>query len=113
MDDIGCTGYDSITVTATASGEIVAVPNAFSPNNDPLALNETFRPIPGGISSIRYFRVFNRYGELVFETNQLSKGWDGNYKGMPQHAGAYTWVLSCISVTGTQINKKGTVVLVR
>lgn len=113
IDDIGCTGYDTLIVTANALWQQVYVPNAFSPNNDPMRLNETFKPSAQSIASLKYFRVFNRYGQAVFETNQLNRGWDGTYLGRPQPVGNYTWVLSCINATGREVNMKGNVILLR
>lgn len=113
VDDIGCTGYDTIVVTANRLWQQVYVPNAFSPNNDPRGLNETFKPSAQSIASLKYFRVFNRYGQVIFETNQLNRGWNGTYKGVPQPVGNYTWVLSCTIATGREVNMKGSVVLLR
>ena len=109
-DPIGCEGFDSVFVKVY-NGPQYYMPNAFSPNGD--GLNDVFRAIPVGISNTTYFRVFNRYGELMFETNQWLKGWDGTYKGKPQPSGAYVW-----SVKGTDKDKKvvelqGSVMLVR
>ena len=109
-DPIGCEGFDSVFVKVY-NGPQYYMPNAFSPNGD--GLNDVFRAIPVGISNTIYFRVFNRYGELLFETNQWLKGWDGTYKGKPQPSGAYVW-----SVKGTDKDKKivelqGSVMLVR
>ena len=109
-DPIGCEGFDSVFVKVY-SGPQYYMPNAFSPNGD--GLNDVFRAIPVGISNTTYFRVFNRYGELMFETNQWLKGWDGTYKGKPQPSGAYVW-----SIKGTDKDKKvvelqGSVMLIR
>ncbi len=113
MDDIGCIGYDTLVVTANALWQQVYVPNAFSPNNDPRQLNETFKPSAQSIRSIKYFRIFNRYGQVVFETNKSGNGWDGTYQGKPQPVGNYIWVLSCINAAGREVNLKGNVMIIR
>ena len=85
--------------------------NAFSPNGD--GLNDVFRPIPSGIATTEYFRVFNRFGEQVFETNKWLMGWDGNYKGRIQPIGNYIWVIKGKDINGKVIEKKGYVILIR
>lgn len=109
-DAEGCTGFASVRVK-TFDGITYYVPNAFSPNGD--GKNDIFRPIPVGIAATQFFRIFNRYGELVFETNQYLKGWDGTYKGIPQQVGNYVWVLKGISRSGKTIEKRGNLLLVR
>jgi gliding motility-associated-like protein len=109
-DAIGCEGLDSVFVKVY-NGPQYYVPNAFSPNGD--GQNDIFRAIPVGISNTTYFRVFNRYGELLFETNQWLKGWDGTFKGKPQPSGSYVW-----SIKGTDKDRKvvelqGSVILIR
>jgi len=110
LDITGCKGYDSVWVKAY-DGITYYVPNAFSPNGD--GINDVFRPVPVGILSTDIFRVFNRYGELVFETSQWMKGWDGTFKGRPQPAANYVWILRGKGRNGKAIEMKGNVVLVR
>jgi gliding motility-associated-like protein len=109
-DAIGCAGYDSIFIKVY-NGPTYYVPNAFSPNGD--GLNDIFRVIPVGISNTVYFRVFNRFGEVVFETNQWLKGWDGTFKGKPQPSGAYVWMVSGTDRNYKKVEMKGTVMVVR
>lgn len=109
-DQEGCIGHDTIKLK-TYSGITYYVPNAFSPNGD--GRNDLFRPIPIGIISTEIFRIFNRYGDLIFETVQLSKGWDGTYKGLPQPLGNYVWIVKGKGRNGKTIEMKGNLVLVR
>lgn len=109
-DEAGCIGYDTVKVR-TYDGITYYVPNAFSPNGD--LNNDIFRPIPVGVVTTEYFRVFNRYGQVMFETNQYLKGWDGTYKGVPQPVGNYVWVVKGKGRNGKVIEMKGNVVLVR
>ncbi len=109
-DADGCTGYDTVKIKAY-NGITYYVPNAFSPNGD--GDNDIFRPIPVGIVSTEYFRIFNRYGQLLFETRQWMKGWDGTYKGKPQGAGNYVWIVKGKGLNGRQVEMKGNVVLIR
>ncbi len=110
IDDIGCFALDTIKLRVL-KGPTFYVPSAFTPNND--GLNDIFRPTPIGIKDLEYFRVFNRYGELVYETSEISKGWDGKYKGNKQPIGNYVWSLKGTDRTGKVKYMKGNVVLIR
>lgn len=109
-DKEGCVGYDTIQIK-TYDAITYYVPTAFSPNND--GKNDAFRPIPVGIISTEHFCVFNRYGQLIYESAQISGGWDGTYKGKAQPAGNYVWLLKGKGRNGKIIERKGNVVLVR
>lgn len=107
-DVAGCIGYDTIFIKVY-EGPAYYMPNAFSPNGD--GLNDIFRAIPVGISKTEWFRIFNRYGELVFETNQWLKGWDGTYKGKRQPMGVYIWIIKGTDKNGKPVEMKGTVMM--
>ncbi|HEU0110891.1 MAG TPA: PKD domain-containing protein [Flavisolibacter sp.] len=89
----------------------IFVPTAFTPNRD--GKNDLFRPIAVGISKIEYFRVFNRWGELVFSTTTNEMGWDGRIKGKDQATGTFVWVVKAVDYTGKEFFAKGTVTLIR
>ena len=57
--------------------------------------------------------VFNRFGELVFQTSQLLKGWDGKYKGKDAPTGTYVWAIKGIDKYGKVVEMRGTVLLMR
>ncbi|MFM2359157.1 MAG: hypothetical protein RLY16_1150 [Bacteroidota bacterium] len=107
----GCTGRDSVKIKVYLLPPSLYVPTAFSPNGD--GTNDILKPIPLGIKSIRHFRIYNRWGQLIFSTSQIGKGWDGRWKGNPQDPAAYVWEAEAITYTGAVIRKKGTVVLIR
>ncbi len=109
-DFAGCIGYDTVFVKVY-KGPAYYVPNAFTPNGD--GLNDVFRPVPAGIARTEYFRIFNRYGETIFETNQYMKGWDGTYKGKLQPVGVYVWIIKGIDRNGKNVEMKGTVTLIQ
>lgn len=88
-----------------------AVPNAFTPNGD--RLNERLPVKVIGHVELSYFRIFNRWGQLVFETRQLNNGWDGLFKGLPQPQGVYVWVAEGKDLTGKTVKAKGSFVLIR
>jgi gliding motility-associated-like protein len=86
-------------------------PDAFTPNGD--FLNDVLRVPPENKNKLVRLTVYNRWGELVFSTNILSKGWDGTYKGAPQPAGVYAYYLQMEGLSGHKLTQKGTVVLIR
>ncbi len=106
-----CTGTDTVSITVFKLPPSFYVPTAFSPNGD--GRNDILRPKALGMRSIHYFRVFNRLGQLVFETTQLNKGWDGTYKGNPQDPAAYVWMAQGETYKGELITRKGSAILVR
>jgi gliding motility-associated-like protein len=86
------------------------VPNAFTPNKD--GINTTFI-IVGAYIKTYQLQIFNRYGELLYTSNNLEKSWDGTYKGEPVQDGAYLYVINAIGMDGKQHNPTGTVTLLR
>ena len=109
-DAIGCKASDDIFIKVY-EGPAYYLPNAFSPNGD--GLNDIFRPIPVGIRSTDYFRVFNRYGQLMYETRQWMQGWDGTQNGKPASSGTYVWIIKGVDKNGSVVEMKGTVILVK
>jgi hypothetical protein len=106
----GCSGEDSITVKVFKTRPDIFVPNAFTPG---LSINSVFRPIPVGIASLEYFRVYNRLGQLVYSTSAMGNGWDGMLNGVPQASGGYVWMVKGTDYLGDTISKRGTMVLIR
>jgi hypothetical protein len=105
----GCFDTDTINVKVFKTFPDIFVPNAFAP----LGRNNELRPKAVGISSMDYFRVFNRWGQMVFQTTQFEKGWDGRINGVIQNTGTYVWMASGTDYTGKKVIKKGTAVLIR
>lgn len=106
----GCSGDDTIQVRV-ADHAAFFVPTGFTPNGD--GLNDIFRPITIGYRSLRYLRVFDRWGEEVYFGKSLEAGWNGNYKGKKAEMGVYFWELSYIDRFGKEGFMKGDVTLVR
>jgi gliding motility-associated-like protein len=106
----GCTGVGTVLVKVFSTPPDIFVPNAFTPGG---ATNTIFRPIPVGISSLQYFRVYNRWGQLVYATSIIGDGWNGELNGRPLETGTYVWMVQGISYTGKTVFRKGTMVLVR
>lgn len=78
---------------------IIGVPNAFSPNDD--QLNDILFVEGYGVATME-FKIYNRWGELVFESNSLANGWDGTYKGKKQEKEVYVYTLQATFVDGSE-----------
>jgi gliding motility-associated-like protein len=110
-DEAGCVDSSFITVKIFKTEPQVFVPSAFTPNKD--GKNDLFRPIAVGLTKIEYFRVFNRWGQLVFSTTINGHGWDGKINGMEQGTGTFVWLVKGVDYTGKSVFHKGTVTLIR
>jgi gliding motility-associated-like protein len=91
--------------------EDIFVPKAWSPNGD--GHNDRLYPLTLNIREIKYFRIYNRWGQLVFETNTIGQGWDGMFKGKMQTLDVYTWTAEAIGMSGAVIRRTGNSVLLK
>ncbi|MBL4654665.1 MAG: gliding motility-associated C-terminal domain-containing protein [Bacteroidia bacterium] len=105
----GCEKWDTVLVNAK-SPQIV-IPTAFSPNGD--KNNDEIYLIPLNITKLIELKIYNRWGQVVFETNDLTQGWDGNFKGEPQEIGTYAYYYIAETVTGQKKTGKGNIALLR
>jgi len=125
----GLTANQSITLTVKALGAIACqsttgsatgltlypdvglyIPNTFTPNGD--GKNDVLKAYGNYLQKLN-LRVFNQWGEKVFETSDVTGGWDGTYRGSPAAVGVYVYVVAATLPSGQAINKKGTVNLIR
>ena len=106
----GCVTVDGQMVKIVPQVDIY-VPTAFTPNND--GLNDLLRPILLGIKKLHYFRVFNRWGQLVFETKDEFTGWNGNLKGLLQATQVLVWVAEGTGIDDKVYKRKGSTTLIR
>lgn len=106
----GCQGDDSIMVWVVNQPSLF-IPSGFTPNGD--GLNDFLKVISVGYSKVRFFRVFNRWGQVVYETNRFDNPWDGTYKGRKMEIGTYFWMLGVTDRFGTESTMKGDVTLIR
>ncbi|MDQ6814965.1 MAG: gliding motility-associated C-terminal domain-containing protein [Bacteroidota bacterium] len=105
-----CLTIDTQMVKIIKSVEIY-VPTAFTPNND--GKNDLLRPILIGLKDLHYFRVFNRWGQLLYEAKKPMEGWDGMYKGVPQQTQTVVWMVEGTGIDNVVHTQKGTTVLLR
>jgi gliding motility-associated-like protein len=89
----------------------VYVPTAFTPDNN--GLNDFIKPIMLGIKEMKYFRIYNRGGQLVYDHSPDQPGWDGNIGGLLQSTGVYVWMFQGIGWDKRTHTKKGTIALIR
>ena len=108
---------DSTPVTITEQNtpgvvcDTVYVPTGFTPNAD--GKNDILKPTTSTAINNFIFRVYNRVGQIVFETRQPQAGWNGRYKGVDQPQGTYVWVLTYTGPGGRTKVFRGTAVLIR
>ena len=107
----GCSGTGKLTVVVYTTLPDIFMPNAFTPNGD--GRNDVYRPILVGISSLDFFRVFNRWGQLVYATTGNGKGWDGTLSGKIQESGTFVYMVQGKDYMGKVHFKKGTFILIR
>ena len=105
----GCLAKDIIKIKWFNVDPDIYVPTAWAPNGK----NRELAPILRGMKQLNYFRIFNRFGEMVFETTQEGVGWDGNYKGRAQDVATFVWYAEGITYKGQVKKKKGYAVLIR
>ncbi len=110
-DDIGCFDSTFVNVRIFKTDPSIFVPTAFTPNGD--GKNDILRPIAVGVSKIEFFRIYNRWGQLVFQTTRNGFGWDGKIGGKEQKTDTYVWVVQGVDITGKKLFAKGTVVLIK
>jgi gliding motility-associated-like protein len=92
-DSLGC--IDTAIISFTIEEDfIVYVPNAFTLDDN--GINEVFVPVFSDISDVKQYKliIFDRWGELIWESTDMSTGWDGKYNGVRCQDGVYTWKLS-------------------
>ncbi|MBX3163947.1 MAG: PKD domain-containing protein [Bacteroidetes bacterium] len=108
-----CVEDTKVAVDAYSAGCIdndVFIPNTFTPNGD--GKNDVLFVRGVKVDEV-YFAIYNRWGELVFETNDKTKGWDGTYKGKAADVGVFGYYLKVKCITGAEAFKKGNVTLLR
>lgn len=105
----GCS--DTVCKPLTADVKPLAdIPTGFSPNGD--GKNDVLYVRGYGVQTVN-LRIYNRWGQKVFETNDMEVGWDGSFNGKPQEMEAYGYVLNVTFTDGTSLSKKGNVTLLR
>jgi len=105
----GCVTEDSTDIIVD-NETLLDLPNAFVPGS---AAGSSFRIVRRGLATLSYFRVFDRWGQKVFETKDITEGWDGRCNGKPMPAGVYVYTVEAVTNTGRVFRKNGNVTLLR
>ncbi|MBL7750320.1 MAG: gliding motility-associated C-terminal domain-containing protein [Chitinophagaceae bacterium] len=111
IDEAGCLDSATLLVKIFKVNPQIFVPSAFTPNGD--GLNDLVRPLAVGIEKIEYFRIYNRWGQLVFTTTINGEGWDGKINGRDQGTNTFVWLVKAIDYLGKPVFQKGTVTLIK
>ncbi|MEI9956475.1 MAG: PKD domain-containing protein [Ferruginibacter sp.] len=106
----GCVTVDTQFVRTHKKIEIY-VPNAFTPDGN--GINERLRPVLIGFTKVNYFRIYDRWGKLLFTMNSDQPGWDGKIGNRPAEIQTVVWMIEAVDVDGVVHNKQGTTVLYR
>jgi gliding motility-associated-like protein len=115
-DSNNCKNSNTIQIKALCNNSNVFVPNTFSPNAD--GSNDVFYPRGIGINRTRVLRIFNRWGEIIFErqdfpVNNAMYGWDGTSRGIKANADVYIYQLEVYCQNGDILTSTGNVTLIR
>jgi gliding motility-associated-like protein len=109
IDNNNCLVSDSVLVTVLSVGDVV-FPTAFSPNGD--GKNDVYKAVSNGVKSLR-LTIFNRWGELVFESDNINEGWNGIYKGDIQPLDVYVYTSEVTFMNNFKRNYIGSISLIR
>jgi gliding motility-associated-like protein len=115
-NDGGCLAEDKVSVYVLCNNSNIFVPNTFSPNGD--GNNDVFYPRGSGVFKILNLKVFNRWGEVVFDksnfnANDAATGWDGTYKGKQLPADVFIYMLQVVCDNNSTLTFKGNIALLR
>jgi len=107
----GCFADDIMKVIVFKTRPEIFIPSAFTPNAD--GRNDLLKPTIVGMQRFNYFRVFNRWGQMVYTTSIIGQGWNGIFSGQQQPSGTYVYMAQAVDYEGNLVNRKGTAVLIR
>lgn len=114
INEFGCKASDEliIQVIEDCAGKMVYVPNTFSPNGD--GQNDVIKVFGPGVASVKEVRIFNRWGQMVFETNDPENiNWDGTFNGAELNPGVFVYYMDVECINGERTIKKGDITLLR
>lgn len=106
----GCLTIDTQYVKTRKKIEIY-VPNSFTPDGN--GVNDRLRPILMGFNTVNYFRVYNRWGKLLYQMQSDLPGWDGRINGQKQDMQTVVWMIEAVDVDGATHKRQGTSILIR
>lgn len=109
-NEYGCSAADTIEIYVNQGTEVLYIPNSFSPNSN--GMNDLFCVYGTSIKKID-INIYDRWGELVFNSKDIGLGWDGKYKGTDVVGGVYVYSVTCEWTSGTHTRRYGTITVIR
>ena len=110
-DQYGCISTDTITIVVYKGDAQIFMPNAFSPNMD--GNNDEIKPLILCDFTLEVFSIYNRWGQRVFVTQSMGKGWNGLFKDKTADVGSYFYLIKGKDGQGKAVTLKGDITLVR
>jgi gliding motility-associated-like protein len=111
-NNTGCQSLISASVEISENCQNrISFPDMFTPNGD--GINDIIKPVIPGINRFRCMKIFNRWGNLIFETLDPNIGWDGKFKGVNQPAESYIWLIEGVDFNGKDVKRTGMFTLMR
>ena len=110
-DSSGCFAENLYVLVTVLEEYTLDVPNAFTPNGD--GVNDIVYVRGWGVKELLEFKIFNRWGQQVFITDDLKQGWDGTYKGIKQNMDTYAYYVKVKLWNNQEMEKQGTINLLR
>ena len=112
----GCNATDQLVVNVLCDGSNLFVPNTFSPNND--GMNDIFFPRGSGLLNIKKFKIYNRWGELIFEqggfkANDARRGWNGTFRGKQISPDVFVYSIEVLCENNTSMTFTGNIALIK
>ena len=107
----GCRSTDVVELVKKCDVIDFYVPSAFTPNGD--GKNDRLSPVLYGYSKVNYFRIYNRYGQLLYSSASDQPGWDGNIHGKPAATQTVVWMIEAVDAYNKIERRQGTTVLIR
>jgi gliding motility-associated-like protein len=112
----GCVNSDTVRILLFCDNSQLFIPNSFTPNGD--GQNDIFYPRGQGVSIIKSFRIYNRWGQMLFERsginlNDASNAWDGSFQGAAPKPDVYVYIIDAVCETGEPLFLKGDVTIIR
>lgn len=112
ISQAGCITRDSLLVRVFDDKLVeILIPKSFTPNGD--GVNDKLFPYLSGIKEFKYFKVYNRFNQLMFETRNHDEGWNGTLNGTQQPMGIYIWVAMGLAQDGSIVQRTGQTLLLR
>jgi gliding motility-associated-like protein len=113
LSEFGCTDTACLRIEVSDECETFFIPNAFAPERGGHEMNDCFRPFGEECFASMRMRVFDRWGELVFESTSFEECWDGNYQGKKVNSGVFVYYFDGVLINGNPFYRKGNVTVIR